>query len=230
MTNFKTLFFGALMMLVGGFVVPAEAHKVIASAYAEGSVIEGEIGFSNGDMATDALVEVFDDDGNKLGEARTDEDGVFQFTPTKAVPHTFKANLGAGHVAEFRMDVGDLPDGIGGDASAAAPVQTPAAAEVAAVEDELQAEGVDPAALKELIEAAVNDQIAQMKPIVAQAVRKETKPLRKTVAAYMEKNDMQAILGGIGYIIGLCGVGFYVAARMERKKAMAGAAKREGVA
>ncbi|SNY93549.1 nickel transport protein [Cohaesibacter sp. ES.047] len=219
MTNFKTLFFGALMVLVGGFVVPAEAHKVIASAYAEGPIIEGEIGFSNGDMATDAVVEVFDDQDNKLGEATTDEDGIFQFTPTKAVPHIFKANLGAGHVAEFRMEVDDLPDGIGADASANAPVEAPAAKEVAAAQSELKAEGVDPAALKELIEVAVNDQIAQIKPIVAKAVRKETKPLRKTVAAYMEKNDMQAILGGIGYIVGLCGVGFYVAARMERKKA-----------
>ena len=219
MTRFTTLLFGALL-LAGGLSVPAYAHKVIASAYAEGPIIEGEIGFSNGDMAAESVVEVYDDNGNKLGETQTDEDGVFQFTPTKAVPHVFKANLGAGHVAEFRMEVEDLPDGIGGDA-AATTVAAPDAQEVATIGADLKAEGVDPVALKGLIEAAVNDQIVQLKPVIEEAVRKETKPLRKTVAAYMEKNDMQAILGGIGYIIGLCGIGFYVAARIERKKLLA---------
>ncbi|WP_319532113.1 cobalt ABC transporter permease [uncultured Cohaesibacter sp.] len=225
MTRFTTYLFGALLLLIGGLCAPADAHKVIASAYAEGPIIEGEVGFSNGDMASKIAVEIFDDKGNKLGEAKTDEDGIFQFTPTKAVAHIFKANLGAGHVAEFRMEVEDLPDGIEG-ATVPATIAAPAAEEVADVEANLKADGIDPAALKGLIEVAVNDQFMQLKPIIEEAVRKETKPLRKTVAAYMEKNDMQAILGGIGYIIGLCGIGFYVAARHERKKLMASSAQK----
>ena len=48
---------------------PAAAHKVIASAYPSGPEIEGEIGFSNGDMAKNATVEVLGPDGTRLASA-----------------------------------------------------------------------------------------------------------------------------------------------------------------
>ena len=48
---------------------------------------------------------------------------------------------------------------------------------------------------------------------IAEAVRDELRPLRREIAAYREKNDLQTILGGIGYIVGIFGLGFYVAAR-----------------
>ena len=48
---------------------------------------------------------------------------------------------------------------------------------------------------------------------IAQAVRDEMRPLRREIAAYREHNDFQTILGGIGYIVGLFGLGFYLAAR-----------------
>ena len=37
--------------------------------------------------------------------------------------------------------------------------------------------------------------------------------LEAEIAAYREHNDFQTILGGIGYIVGLFGLGFYLAAR-----------------
>jgi nickel transport protein len=61
-------------------------------------------------------------------------------------------------------------------------------------------------------------ELAKLKSELRAAVRLETKPLRKEIAAYKEKNDLQTILGGIGYIIGLFGIGFYIAARRERQK------------
>lgn len=53
--------FAALLLalaLAGGPSVPAWAHKVVAGAYASGDHIEGEIGFSDGSMARNAVVEV----------------------------------------------------------------------------------------------------------------------------------------------------------------------------
>lgn len=173
---------GAVVAVVLLGSVPAHAHKVIASVFASGDVIEGEIGFSNGDMAVDALVEVFDADGNKLGEVRTDADGFFTYAPTARVEHVFKANLGAGHVAEFRMAADGLP-AIASTASA------------------------DPAP------AGTGGLTDAQRDLVAEAVRREIKPLRREIAAYKERNDFQSILGGIGYILGLFGLGFYLAAR-----------------
>ena len=62
--------------------------------------IEGEIAFSNGETAqSDVLVEIFTTNGAKIGETRTEADGLFTFTATSAQQHILKANLGAGHLA-----------------------------------------------------------------------------------------------------------------------------------
>ncbi|CAA7612076.1 cobalt ABC transporter permease [Magnetospirillum sp. UT-4] len=169
---------------------PAQAHKVVASAYAEGALIEGEVGFSSGDMApAGTLVEVFDPAGARLGETRTDSDGIFRFTPTQAVTHVFRADLGAGHVAETILAAADMPGATGAPAESPAPA-APAGAAGA----------------------------ADIHALVAAAVRDEIKPLRREIAAYKEKNDLQAVLGGIGYIIGLVGLGYYLAARRKLRQ------------
>ena len=196
-----------LLALVSGG--SAQAHKVVASVYAEGDVIEGEIGFSNGDMApADTLVEIFDQTMAKIGEARTDKDGTFRYRPAQRVPLVFRADLGGGHVAEARMSVDELPgdelpgDELPGDELPGADGGT---ASTAPTRD-----GDGPAAV-----AASAD----MRAMIAEAVRDEVKPLRREIAAYKEKNDLQAVLGGIGYIVGLFGIGFYLAARGKLRQA-----------
>ena len=212
-------FLSAFMLIFAiGFSLPAHAHKVLASAYADGDAIEGEIGFSNGDMAPDALVEIFDDEGNQLGTAKTDADGIFRFKPTKAVAHIFKANLGQGHIADFRLEVDELPDGLtqseAPKASADKPKITPTASDSSTSASTM----MDQSVLEEAFKRGVQAEIAKLKPELAAALRKEVKPLRKEITLYREKNDFQTILGGIGYILGLFGIGFYIAARRERAK------------
>ncbi len=209
-------------MMASIMVLPAHAHKVVVSAYADGTYIEGEIGFSSGDMAANTVVEVFDDAGNKVGETKTDEEGIFQFTPTKATPLIFRANLGQGHIANYRMEVDELPEIFSADQMKAAEEEK---AKQASLIKEAEAEtsksggaAIDPALLQAMISEGVKVELKAFKSEIASAVRKEVKPLYKEVAAYKEKNDMQSILGGIGYIFGLFGVGFYVAARRNRTK------------
>ncbi|MQX35841.1 cobalt ABC transporter permease [Roseospira navarrensis] len=178
----------AFVLILAGS--PALAHKVIAGAFPSGDVIEGEVGFSNGEMAADTPVTVFDETGALMGETRTDADGFFVYTPTRQVTHVFEADLGAGHVVTFRLDAAEVPAVAGGAAPAAAPAATiPAAAPVP----------------------------ADLKAMIADAVRDEVRPLRREIAAYKEKNDLQTILGGIGYIIGLFGLAFFLMARRERR-------------
>ena len=211
-------------MIASIMVLPAHAHKVVISAYAEDTFIEGEIGFSSGDVAPDAIVEVFDEGGNKIGETKTDADGVFQYTPTQKIPLIFRSNLGQGHIANYRMEIEDLPDiasttdeATSSDASAL--VTAPANPTVESSAEAVNAAAnINPALLEALVKEGVKAELKSFKSNIASAVRKEVKPLRKELAAYKEKNDMQSILGGIGYICGLFGIGFYVAARRERSK------------
>jgi nickel transport protein len=190
--------------LAAGVSLSASAHKLVAGAYAAGDHVEGEIGFSDGTMAKNALVEVLTEDGKKLGETRTGDDGTFTFTPTQRVVHVFHADLGGGHVANVRLEIGELPIGLAApDGKAEADSgkgKPPASANTAA----------DPRST----DAAVLT--AAQRGVVAEAVRNEMRPLRREIIAMKEKNDLQSILGGMGYIVGLFGLWFFLAARRQK--------------
>lgn len=70
------------------------------------------------------------------------------------------------------------------------------------------ADGADVSALSAAL-------LAENRELVREMIHKEVTPLRREIAAYKEKNDLQSILGGMGYIAGLFGVFFYVAARRK---------------
>ncbi|MGP6085425.1 cobalt ABC transporter permease [Antarctobacter jejuensis] len=173
--------------------VPALAHKVIAAVFPSGSAIEGEIGLSNGEMAPDLPVQVYGPDGTLLGETVTDAEGFFTFTPSDPVAHSFRANLGAGHVADVTMSAEDVARILG--VAPAAPVIAQPAPTVPT------GPGLTDTDRSE----------------IARIMRDELRPLRREIAAYREKNDLQTILGGMGYIFGLFGLGFYLAARRRLK-------------
>ena len=175
-------FFTALLMLVF-FSSAAQAHKVVFAVYDEGETVEGEVGFSNGDMAAGALVEYFTPDGKKLGETKSDQDGLFTLPLRGKGSFLFKANLGAGHIGEAVLN---------------------------------RAGGATPTVAKTASKSPVT---AELEKLIERGVARQIKPLRKELAAYKEENDLQKILGGLGYIIGLAGIGFYMAARQKLKKA-----------
>lgn len=187
----------ALGMLLLG-TDAAHAHKVIASVFPSGQNIEGEIGFSNGVMANNTLVEVFDPEGNKIDEITTDADGFFVYTPSQKVDLRFRADLGAGHIAEATFTISDF-----------AP-EKPAAQEasVQTSNPSVGAGGMTTPAIT-----------PEQEQIIAAIVRDEIRPLRREITAYKEKNDLQSILGGIGYIFGAFGIIYYIAARRLRAKA-----------
>lgn len=181
--------------------VPALAHKVIASVFPSGSNIEGEIGMSDGTMAVGQKVEVFDDAGKKLGETVTDNDGFFLFTPLQPVAHVFRADLGAGHVAEVTMPAAEVASLMGQEAANGA-----AGASVLGGNTPVMTAAAD-------VHDATSAEIATM-------LRNELRPIRQELTALKNASSFQSVLGGIGYIFGLFGLGFYLAARrrLEAKK------------
>lgn len=182
------------------FCLPAHAHKVITSAWADGDFIEGEIGFSNGDVPPEGTqVEVFGPGGEKLGEVSTDADGLFRFQPTEAIAHSFRSNLGAGHLGEVTLGVDELPIRL---------VQGGAAT---------QQGGVDESAGK-LGPAAGVPVCADLEAVIAEAVQRQVRPLRKELRKSREKKNLQDILGGIGYICGIFGLAFFYYGRRARRE------------
>jgi len=173
----------------------ALAHKVLASAYGDGRLIEGEIGFSNGDMAKAGTVVTVSVDGKQVGEAVIDEEGFFSWEAQIAADHHFFADLSAGHIADFMLpaeELSGLPGSEGGVVASSTETALASAASAAAAN-------------------GLSEEIRQ-------AVARQIKPLRKEISALKEKRQFQDILGGIGYIFGLFGVGAWVAARQKEKK------------
>lgn len=180
-----------------GPVDPVFAHKVLTSAWSEGEAIVGEVGFSSGEMAAEgSMVEVFGPDGERLGGTVTGADGLFRFVPQQAVSHRFRVDLGAGHVGEAELGADELPLGLIRGAGADEP-----ALEVARAGE---------ASIAEAVPTANDIDRIELQAMIVQTLQHEIRPLRKELAAYKEKNDVQAILGGIGYIVGIFGLIFFI--------------------
>ena len=190
--------FAALLAAAALVSEDAFAHKVVAAVFVEGEAIEGEVGFSNGNPAKPGLkVQVHDPDGRLLGETVTDEDGLFRFVPTSRVEHRFVIDLGMGHVAQAILSADQLPDGMGGTTEAtAATVSTAPSPKTAGV------------AASAAVTAAPDLRVQ-----IDKAVASQIRPLRKDLAAFKEEVRWRDVLGGIGYILGLTGIGLWVAAR-----------------
>ncbi|WP_370298098.1 hypothetical protein [Pontibacterium sp.] len=183
------------LALSASMSVPVFAHNVVGGVYAIGNTIEGEVGFSNGDLAQAGIVvQVRDATGNVIGESVIEDEGMFVFDATKRIDHYFHADLSAGHVLELVLPADELPATLPGGS---APV-TKASVTTSSV----SMSGVDQVALEQMIE---------------KAVAKQVKPLRKELAAYKEKASLQDVLGGIGYIFGLVGLGIWLRQRKQEK-------------
>ncbi|WP_415897801.1 hypothetical protein ACMXYX_05130 [Neptuniibacter sp. QD72_48] len=181
-----------LLILIPGL---AHAHNVVGGVYAIGNTIEGEVGFSNGDMAQEGTeIVVSDAAGNELGKTVTDADGLFVFRAQQRIDHHFFANLSAGHVLEISLPADELPDSLPGGNVVMS---------VSGNSGETPQFNGDQAALQAMIE---------------KAVAKQVKPLRQELAAYKEKAGLQDVMGGIGYIFGLCGLGIWWRQRQKEKQ------------
>lgn len=171
-----------------------QAHNVVAGAYVDGMLIEGEIAFSNGEAALPGvLVEVFIENGQKVGETQTAADGLFSFTALSPEKHILKADLGAGHVAEIVVEAGDFT-------AAKKPAKSTAK---------------DSATLATNAVAGIS--ATELETIVRKAVAQQVKPLQKELRAYKEKVMIRDIAGGLGFIFGLFGVAAWMASRKPPK-------------
>ncbi|MCG8383576.1 MAG: cobalt ABC transporter permease [Gammaproteobacteria bacterium] len=174
------------------------AHNIIGFVYTEGWEIEGEIGFSDGQLAPpNALVEVFDPDGKKLGETRTKTNGTFHYTATSVIAHHFKANLGSGHAIELILEAQALPD---------APSSRDKSALNTAPTTSLHTD------------SAGNLNEDQLKQLISEAVSRQVTPLRRDLINYQNQAKWHDVLGGIGYILGIFGLAAWLTARKQKEK------------
>ena len=172
---------------------PALAHKVTIFAWVEGDTVFTESKFSGGKKAVNAPVEIYDKDGKKLLEGKTDNKGEFSFKIPKITDLRVVLIAAMGHKAEWMISEKEIRE--------ADPI----------VEKKSAAEPSGPISVglgKEEIRKIVEDSLdKKLRPILRMMTEsKDTKP------------SLSEIIGGIGYIFGLFGVVLFFKNRTKKRQ------------
>ncbi|SDF08424.1 hypothetical protein [Desulfovibrio legallii] len=195
------------------------AHRVNVFAWTEGPQVAVECAFSGGKSVRQGLITVFDAaTGEKLLEGRTDDEGNFRFdAPPQGRAHglRIRVNAGEGHQNEWVLDAADLAATAQPTAQEAA-VPAPAAASPAA----LPAADAAPAARADAADAAPSGGASPaltpeaVRQIVDAALEQKLAPLRRDLAQLRAQGPrLTEIVGGIGWLVGLAGLGLYFKGR-----------------
>jgi nickel transport protein len=178
----------------------AQAHKVTIFAWAEGDRVFTESKFSGGKRVKGGTVTVFDPAGNQLLEGRTDDRGEYSFKIPTADGLTVVLNAGMGHGNSWTLSAAEL-GGAGGEPDRPMPERFPA----------------EPTAAQQADAGGLS--AAEVEAIVARQLDRKLQPLTRMLAAAQEKGPtIGDVVGGLGYIIGLVGLGAYVRYRKESRE------------
>lgn len=180
---------------------PALAHRVNIFAWLEGGDVVVECGFNRSSPVKNGLITVFDAvDGKELLQGHTDDAGRFSFPVPQAAREghglRIRINAGEGHQNEWDMDASEF-------SGAAAPTASP----TEKVNGTEKTEG----AAAQAVSGATPDQV---RAIVNAALDAKLGPIRRDLAAQVNAGPgIQEIIGGIGWILGLVGIGLYFKGR-----------------
>lgn len=204
-----------LLAAIGGR--PALAHRVNIFAWVEGDTVYTESKFSGGRLAVGAPVEVFDDQGNRLLQGKTDDRGGFAFPVPKRSALKIVLHAGTGHQNEWTVPLSEIEAAMASAAPAAGPAKTagdeaaapktPGDGHSAARTDSQSTEAglgpiPQPSPAAGEVQAAVEKALdRKLKPLILRLNRMEEAQTRPT---------WRDVLGGIGYILGLMGVAAWV--------------------
>ena len=180
-------------------------------ASAENNVITGYVYYTTGGKPKKAAVLVEDQRGNRLGEVMTNENGEFTFRAEIRQDYTFILELADGHHATFTLTADELPESL--PTAETEQVAPPKGHQQA----EQEGERISSINEKLLPQNNFKPQISleEFEKIIDKTVNKQIRPLREQLEKYEEKIRLHDILGGIGYIIGLMGLGYFLSRRKK---------------
>ena len=190
------VFFAFLAVMTGS---ASFAHKVHIFAYTEGGTVYTESYFPDGTKVEGGVVEVYDSEGTKLLEGKTDENGEFNFEPPNKDHLKIVLVASMGHKNSYTLSADELPAII-----AAKKVQ------------ELEAK--EPK-VKEVSEVHLD----QIKRIIDTSLDEKLKPImRELTKVQQHEVSVTEVIGGIGYIFGITGIILYFVSKKrgaEKKNA-----------
>jgi nickel transport protein len=186
--------------------LPAEAHRLKLFATVVDGTISGYGFFVGGGRAGDVDLVVKDGSGAEVRRLKTDDTGSFSFRPE--APGTYHLVLDAGDGHESEVDIG--ADRFAEAAPAPSPAATPAPVAASPIAAMGAAAAPDALALKIATEITRSVDVATEK-----AVARQIRPLLEAYEAAEARIRLNDILGGLGWIMGLMGIGAWILSRRK---------------
>lgn len=191
----------------------AWAHKVNVYAYPDGDRVVVEGYFGGKSKVVESPVEVLDTKGQKILEGKTDGNGSFSFALAD-LPH-FEGDLkivliaGQGHRAEFTLAAAELPGTKGRSSTASKPPAPSGYQSGSVVSGNETLQKPDAPLTRKVLEEALD---GKMQPIMAMLSNQQ-----KILMEQERKGPgFVEVVGGIGWIFGICGVAAYFMSRKNK--------------
>ena len=182
---------------------PLAAHGLFIFAWAEGDRICTDSYFSRNNKARGARISMMDQAGTVLASGLTDSQGGFCFQRPEAPQNlVFIVEAGGGHRGQFKLPADTLPPAAPSLAESGAPEAAPPEAGLAGG----NFAPLDTETLRQVLRAELAAQLG---------------PLNRKLAADEARAEpgLREIAGGLGWLAGLAGLGFWLAARQRARKA-----------
>ncbi|MCS7305470.1 MAG: carboxypeptidase-like regulatory domain-containing protein [Thermoguttaceae bacterium] len=211
---------GLIGWLLGGGSA-AWAHKIYLHAEVVGQKIQGRAYFRGGAAAQEATLQVFLPDGRKLLETKTDANGQFSFSAPARCNYRLVVDTGDGHGAETVLSASELPESLPPLEQIPSPLieKLPSLSEEkppsSSLAPSLGVSGQSGTAAFPRERSAQQNvpppgNPEQWQQWIEEAVRRQIAPLASRLEQMEDRLRWSDVLGGIGYIVGLTGLGFYL--------------------
>lgn len=184
---------------------PAHAHRVNVFAWVEGDTVHTESSFAGGREVKSGKITVYDDKtGEKLLEGQTDDKGKFSFKLPRHAPLRIEMVAGMGHKNEWIVPLTEI---------------TAAGGSVAASSDEAPGE-TDSTPAPQIADASMAEvDAARIEKAVEKVMDRKLAPVVRMLAeSRQHRTTLQDVIGGIGYIVGMAGLGIYIHYRRKIKE------------
>ncbi len=191
----KVFIIHLFLIIIGTFAASdANAHRVTIFAWVDGDTVHTQSKFGGGKMVNNGEISVFDLEGNLLLKGNTDENGDFSFKVPKKTSLKIELKAGMGHQNEWIVHAEEI-EALQQDSY----VASDRSEDVNEAAETKSKPVTAPGLTREDIEQAVD-----------QALEKKLKPVMQILSDMSDPGPrISDILGGIGYIIGLAGIGAY---------------------
>lgn len=198
----------------------AYAHSLYVFATQKGAQVEGKVYFRGGGGASGAKVEVYDANGAKVQSLVCDEEGRFRFQPALSGKMRLVGVLEDGHATEYELETvtAETGDTVSETPALAAP------SDGSPPSGPLRQDAQNRADFAGETGPAVRDEsISHPAQLLAaiERLRDEVIRLREDIQTSRNTAGWRDVLGGIGYILGLTGIAFYLSARRHVRRSEA---------